>query len=148
MGKELTNQQKKDWAKVIFLQENLTIQEIAAKVGVSRVTMGKWVKEGNWEMYKAALTTTREEQIRNVYLQLAEINKSIAERKENKFPTPAEADTIKKLTAAINDMEKDFGVDIIIGVTKKLLTWMKKRSPEKADEMSYIIDEFIQEKLR
>lgn len=148
MGKELTNQQKKDWAKVIFLQENLTIQEIAAKVGVSRVTMGKWVKESNWEMYKAALTTTREEQIRNVYLQLAEINRSIAERKENKFPTPAEADTIKKLTAAINDMEKDFGVDIIIGVTKKLLTWMKKRSPEKADEMSYIIDEFIQEKLR
>lgn len=148
MGKELTNQQKKDWAKVIFLQENLTIQEIAVKVGVSRVTMGKWVKEGNWEMYKAALTTTREEQIRNVYLQLAEINRSIAERKENKFPTPAEADTIKKLTAAINDMEKDFGVDIIIGVTKKLLTWMKKRSPEKADEMSYIIDEFIQEKLR
>lgn len=148
MGKELTNQQKKDWAKVIFLQENMTIQEIASKVGISRVTLGKWVKEGNWEMYKVALTTTREEQIRNTYLQLAEINKSIADRKENKFPTPAEADTIKKLTAAINDMEKDFGIDIIIGVTKKLLTWMKKRNPEKADEMSYIIDEFIQEKLR
>ena len=148
MGKELTNQQKKDWAKVIFLQENMTIQEIASKVGVSRITLGKWVKEGNWEMYKVALTTTREEQIRNTYLQLAEINKSIADRKENKFPTPAEADTIKKLTAAINDMEKDFGIDIIIGVTKKLLTWMKKRNPEKADEMSYIIDEFIQEKLR
>lgn len=148
MGKELTNQQKKDWARVIFLQENMTIQEIAAKVGISRVTLGKWAKEGNWEMYKVALTTTREEQIRNTYLQLAEINKSIADRKENKFPTPAEADTIKKLTAAINDMEKDFGIDIIIGVTKKLLAWMKKRNPEKADEMSYIIDEFIQEKLR
>lgn len=148
MGKELTNQQKKDWARVIFLQENMTIQEIAAKVGISRVTLGKWAKEGNWEMYKVALTTTREEQIRNTYLQLAEINKSIADRKENKFPTPAEADTIKKLTAAINDMEKDFGIDIIIGVTKKLLGWMKKRNPEKADEMSYIIDEFIQEKLR
>lgn len=148
MKKELTNGQKKEWAKMVYMQDGLNFQEIATKVGISRVTIGKWAKDGNWELYKAALSTTREDQVRTVYLQLAAMNKTIAEREGNKFPTSAEADAIRKLTAAINDMEKDFGIDVVMGVTKKLLVWMRRRNPEQAKELSFLIDEFIQEKLR
>ena len=80
MSKTLTNQQKKDWAKMLYMQGELQSRQIAEKVGVSPVTMSKWSKEGNWEMLRAAVTTTREEQIRNLYMQIAEMNKAIAER--------------------------------------------------------------------
>ena len=33
---DLTNAQKKEWAKTLYLKENLTQQEIADRVGVSR----------------------------------------------------------------------------------------------------------------
>lgn len=62
--------------------------------------MSKWSREGNWEMLRAAVTTTREEQIRNLYMQIAEMNKAIAERGD-KYATSTEADTINKLSAAI-----------------------------------------------
>lgn len=80
MSKTLTNQQKKDWAKMLYMQGELQSRQIAEKVGVSPVTMSKWSREGNWEMLRAAVTTTREEQIRNLYMQIAEMNKAIAER--------------------------------------------------------------------
>lgn len=147
MSKTLTNQQKKDWAKLLFMQGELQIQQIAAKVDVSRATLSRWIKEGNWEMLRAAITTTREEQIRNQYMQIAEINKVIAAR-DNKYPTPAESDTINKLSASINKLEGDYGIADIISVSKQILFWLRKRNADKAVELSYFFDEFIKERLR
>ena len=36
---DLTNQQKREWAKVLYIREDLTQAEIAEKVGVSRRTI-------------------------------------------------------------------------------------------------------------
>lgn len=147
MAKTLTNQQKKDWAKLLFMQGELQNQQIAEKVDVNRITIGKWAKEGNWEMLRAAVTTTREEQIRNLYMQVAELNKTIAAR-DIKYATSAEADAINKLSIAIERMEGDFNIADVISVSKQLLTWLRKRDPEKAIELSYYIDEFVKERLR
>lgn len=62
----LTNQQKKDWAKLLYMQEGLTFLAIAEKVGVNRITVSRWAEKENWEMLRAAVTSTREEQIRNL----------------------------------------------------------------------------------
>ncbi len=45
---DLTNAQKKEWAKTLYLKENLTQQEIADRVGVSRVSVSNWVRAGKW----------------------------------------------------------------------------------------------------
>ena len=85
---DLTNAQKKEWAKTLYLKENLTQQEIADRVGVSRVSVSNWVRAGKWEEQKVGLTLTRQEQVANLYRQVAEINKAIAERPEGeRFPS-------------------------------------------------------------
>lgn len=57
---DLTNAQKKEWAKTLYLKENLTQQEIADRVGVSRVSVSNWVRAGKWEEQKVGLTLTRQ----------------------------------------------------------------------------------------
>ena len=57
---DLTNKQKKEWAGMLYLKENLTQQEIADKVGVSRITVNKWIKAEMWEQQKTGITLTRE----------------------------------------------------------------------------------------
>ena len=52
----LTNKQKRSLAQVLFCKENLTIQETAERVGVSRQTVGKWAKEDKWEEQKVGVT--------------------------------------------------------------------------------------------
>lgn len=46
---ELTSQQKKDYARTLYLKDNLTQQEIADKVGVSRQTIIRWMAAGQWK---------------------------------------------------------------------------------------------------
>ena len=102
---DLTNAQKKEWAKTLYKRENLTQQEIAERVGVSRVTVSNWVRAGKWEEQKAGLTLTRQEQVANLYRQVAEINRAFSSRAVGElFPYSKEADILGKLSAAIRFM--------------------------------------------
>ena len=96
---------------MLYLKEHLTQAEVAERVGVSKQTLCKWVKTEKWEELKASVSLTREEQLANLYRQVAEINKAIARRDEGeRFATSKEADTINKLAAAIEKMEKETGI--------------------------------------
>lgn len=145
---ELTNQQKKEWAKTLYLKENLTQQEIAERVGVSRVSVCNWARAGKWEEQRTALTLTREEQVRALYRQVANINKAIEEREEGKrFATPAEADIIGKLSKSIKQMETEVGIADIISVSTKFIEFLRPIDLEKAKEVTRLMDAFIKSVL-
>jgi transcriptional regulator with XRE-family HTH domain len=140
-------QQIKDHAKMLFLHENLTQKEIAARTHVSEVTLSKWINEEKWESHKVCITIAREEQLKNLYRQIAELNKRIAES-EQKYATPAEADTISKLAGAIDKMESDIGVADIVSVGMKFIGFIRTMDVAKAQEITPLYDSFIKENLR
>ena len=145
---ELTNAQKKEFARTLFLRENLTQQEIAERVGCSRVTISNWARAGKWEEQKAGLTLTRQEQVANLYRQVAEINRTIAERPEGqRFATSKEADILGKLAAAISRMEQEVGIADTISVLTSLVEWLRPADLEKAKELSRLADAFIKSRL-
>lgn len=145
---DLTNAQKKEWAKTLYLRENLTQQEIAERVGVSRVTVSNWVRSGKWEEQKAGLTLTRQEQVSNLYRQVAEINRAISKRPEGeRFPNSKEADILGKLSAAIRNMEQETGIADIISVMTAFVEWLRPLDLDKAKEVTRLADNFIKDKL-
>lgn len=145
---ELTNTQKKEWARTLYLRENLTQQEIAGRVGVSRVTISNWIKSGKWEEHKAGITLTRQEQVNNLYRQVAEINRNIAERKEGeRFASSKEADILGKLSAAISKMEQEVGIADKISVLTDFINWIRELDSDKAKDITALADAYIKDKL-
>lgn len=140
--------QKRDLAKMLFIYENLTQKEIAERVGASEKSLSKWQLEGNWESLKVSITITKEEQLKSLYRQLAELNKAISEREGKRFATASEADVISKLSNAIDKMESDIGVSDIVSVGKKFLTWLRRYDLTRAQEITPLFDSFIKENLR
>lgn len=144
----LNNSQKKQWAQTLYLRENLTQLEIAERVGVSRVTVSKWVRDGKWEEQKAGITLTRQEQVANLYRQVAEINRTIATRHEGeRFPNSKEADILGKLSAAIRNMEQETGIADIISVLTAFIEWLRPLDLDKAKELTRLADAFIKDRL-
>ena len=145
---DLTNAQKKEWAKTLYLKENLTQQEIADRVGVSRVSVSNWVRAGKWEEQKVGLTLTRQEQVANLYRQVAEINKAIAEQHEGeRFPSSKKADILGKLSTTIHKKEQKKGKADNIRVLTGLIDWVRAADLEKAKEITRLADAYIKDKL-
>lgn len=145
---DLTNAQKKEWAKTLYLRENLTQQEIADRVGCSRATVSNWVRAGKWEEQKVGITLTRQEQVGNLYRQVAEINRTIADRPEGeRFATSKEADILGKLAAAISKMEQEIGIADTISVLTSFIEWLRPLDLEKAKEITRFADAYIKDKL-
>ncbi len=144
----LNNSQKKQWAQTLYLRENLTQLEIAERVGVSRVTVSKWVRDGKWEEQKAGITLTRQEQVANLYRQVAEINRTIATRHEGeRFPNSKESDILGKLSAAIRNMEQETGIADVISVLTAFIEWLRPLDLDKAKELTRLADAFIKDRL-
>lgn len=145
----LTNTQKKELAQILIVRENLTQKEAAEKVGVSLVTMNKWYKAGNWEMLKVSVTMTKEEQLKNLMNQVADLNASILERpKGERSATSAEADRITKLSNAIDKLEGDVGIADMTAVGRKFINWLRTFDLDKAKETAPYFDAFIKDNIR
>ena len=145
---ELSNSQKKEWAQTLYLRENLTQAEIAERVGVSRVTISNWIKAGKWEEHKAGITLTRQEQVNNLYRQVAEINRNIASRPDGqRFPSSKEADILGKLSAAISKMEQETGIADKISVLSDFINWLRELDTEQARAITALADSYIKSKL-
>ena len=91
---------------------------------------------------------TKEEQIKNLYRQVAELNRAILEREDGaRFATVPEADTITKLSAAIKKMENDTGIADIVSVGIKFLGWVRKADIDKAKDFAEWWDLFIKDQM-
>lgn len=133
---------------MLYLKDNLTQQEIAEKVGVSRQTIARWAKEEKWEEVKVGITLTREEQIANLHRQVAEINRMINQKEEGqRYANSSEADTLNKLATAIKKLETDVGIADIISVGMKFVNWLRPYDLDRSKEYLKLWEAFIKDSL-
>ena len=145
---DLTITQKKDWAKLLYTKENLTQAEIADRVGVTRVTVNKWINVEKWEMLKVSITMSNEEQLKNLYRQLSEINNTILTREDGaRYAMPAEADVIKKLTIAIKQLQTELGLSEITSVFGGFIQFLRTYDPKQVKEIAPVLDAYVKSKL-
>lgn len=143
------NIDKKDIAKSLYLNGAFTQEEIAEKVGTTRQTVSRWVKQGAWEELKASLTITPAQILAGLNRQIVEINNNINEREEGKrFATVHEADTLAKLASAIKKIEQDVGIADIVDVGIRFTNWLRPLDLDMAKKFNQLLDAFIKEQMK
>ena len=121
--------------------------EIAERVGVSRVTVNKWINAENWEHLKVSVTITKEEQLKNLYRQLAELNGKIAQREQGqRFPNAAEADTSPSWQTHQEDGNggRTGGYHVRV---RRPAQWLRTYDAEQAKQVCPLLDAFVKSKL-
>jgi transcriptional regulator with XRE-family HTH domain len=145
----MKNDQKKELAKLLFINERLTQKEICARVEVSEKTISKWVNTEDWKRLRQSLIITKEEQLRRIYEQIDELNIAISQREPGKrYANSKEGDTLAKLTASAKNLETEASISDIISVSKKFLNWLRPVDLEKAKDFANYMDLFIKDQLK
>lgn len=140
---------RKGIAKSLYINGTYTQEEIADKVGTTRQTVSRWIKDGAWEELKASVTITPAQILSGLNRQIVEINNNINGREEGKrFATVAEADTLAKLASAIKKIEQDVGIADIVDVAIRFTNWLRPLDLGKAKEFNDLLDAFIKDQMR
>jgi len=143
----LTKAQAKEFAKTLYVSENLHQKVIAERVGVTEKTLSKWINEGGWKNLKRSLITTKQNQISLLYDQLEHMNNEIANR-DYKVATSKEADVIIKLTGAIQKLETETGVGETVEVSKKIIELIQSDDLTLAKRVTNYCDILIQSMIK
>lgn len=143
----LNSKQKKEYAKTLYLQGDLTQKEIAVKVDVSENTLSKWCNENDreWDKMRMSLLTSKSTILRMLY---DVVHKLTTEAKESEKPDAKLADQIVKYTASINNMETETSIAEIIEVSRMFINWMLGLDVNMAMNVAHHFDQFIKERLK
>jgi len=145
----MTKKEAREYAALLYMKnEGLTLQDIAAKVGVHANTITKWKREDDWDGLASVLLTTRHEQLKRLYQMLKAKNDDIMSREEGqRFPCKADADVLSQVTKSIQNLEQDMGVGNIIDVFIKFITFVGKIDGQMAKKIVEFQDAFVKAQL-
>ncbi len=125
--KGLSIQQKKEYAKLLYTKDtSISQKEIASKCDVSEKSIGKWIKEENWETLRDAMSLSRDEQIRSLNEQWNELNRAIKKKQPGKrYADSSEADILAKLSKAKSELETKVDVSKAVDFGKGLINYVR-----------------------
>lgn len=138
----LSKTQEKEYAKILYVNEKLTQKEIAERVNVTEKTVGKWIEAGGWNKLRQSLLATKPYNIDLMYQTLTQLNESFI----GKVPTPAQLDSVSKITASIKSLETDLGLGEIFTVGMNFIQWVRLNQPDKVKDVYNLFDAFINSK--
>ena len=146
----MTNEQKKDLAQLLYTRGIVTHQgELALRVDVTEDTISKWKKAGSWDDMKKSLLTTRQEELRNLYDQLSELNAAIKQKPEGeRYADSKQADIQRKITASIRELETETSVAQVVDVFIGFSEFIRKQADlDTAKQVSDLQDAYIKKLL-
>lgn len=110
MNTELLWNDRREWAKALYLHLGKSIREIAATVGADESTLSNWIKDGLWEEMKRNMLTSKKAQLERYYLLLENLNSK--QKSENGEPNTRIINAIIKLTTANWKMKTIFALPL------------------------------------
>lgn len=144
----MTRNDKKNLACNLYLETDFDQKQIAEIVKVTPKTLTKWKNDGYWESLKAARTITKENIVSNTFTMLYNMDTMILQRTDMPYPTAGEADTMSKLSAKIDNLDKRLNLGTYASTLKEFLGWLISSDIESAKDYSKLMMDFLQVKAK
>lgn len=136
-------EKNKELARLYYLNGD-TQKLIAERIGISRVTIGKWISDGGWDTIRTAKSITRKELV-------SKMMSAASEKLDN---NEMSFDEMSKLAATIKELDKQTNVVTLLEVFTLYDEWLvarmqidKELSAELVKTMNRYQDIFISEQL-
>ena len=136
---------KREIAQILYLQGNLPKKDIADKVGVSAQTITKWAAEDKWDSLKKNLLTGKKQRLSELYDELAEFNRMIADKEGYKVATSKEADARRKLITDIKELESKYSIAQTTQIAIDFCEFLKPIDLVLAQKVAALLQAFINE---
>jgi predicted DNA-binding protein YlxM (UPF0122 family) len=136
--------EKKQQAKELFFQTDLSKTQIANLLGISRRSLHYWVKDEHWDRLRESATqlpALLAEKCYHIFGHLTD--QYLSELRATKPITHKEADTLHKLVITIGKLKNRSTLNENIETFSYFLEGLKKQAPELATQVTPYIDKYL-----
>ena len=134
---------QKDYAKLLFTNFDMSIQDIANITETDEATVRNWIKTGSWNDLKSTLLTSKQNELQFLYALL----NSISGKRNSGELSSKDLDTYLKCSAAIKNLEVEASISQIVDTGMLFITWLRRRNNDLAKTFTMHWDTFIKQRL-
>ncbi len=139
------NLEKKQLAKNLFFQTELTKTQIANMLGVSRRSITYWIKEGDWLRLKTSATHLPSLLAETCYHMIGHLTDAyLSERRLTNPVSHKEIDGLYKLTLTIGKLKNRSTLNESMEMFGFFLDGLRRKKPDLAVELTPFIEEYIE----
>ncbi len=135
----------KEQARKLYMQSDLSQQQIAGNVGVNPRTLYGWIREGDWKRARKAALDIPLMLLEQNYIQFAGLNEDILSREDRPYPTKEEADIMRKLSATIKQLKEPGNVTFAdtTQVLMQFSMYLRKRDKDMSMTVVNIMNDYV-----
>ena len=141
----MTQKQKVDVARTLYLMTEKNQKEICEVVKWSEKTFTEQKQKGKWNELRDTKSLTKQQIISMLHTQLLKI--SDVAKDENRLLSAREVDSIAKLASSIDKLEKKATIETYIEVFEEFNRWLMVVNVDFAQRNNHFQDLFIQSKI-
>ena len=133
---------EQDLAKDLYMQTDLTQQQIADMLDVSRRSVWLWIKKGKWEEMKLAARQMPGLILQDIFNHITAVNDKIREREPgDRCPTMEEVEKLRKLINMTNSIKKKHAGAYMESFAE-ILCYVRKEDRELAAKLAPHIENY------
>lgn len=121
----------RETARVLYMAGE-TQESIAERVGVNRATVGRWVKQCEWEKVRAARTITRSELTNKLLVTIDRLIEQVNNSDDPELMANL-GDRLSKMSAVVEKLDKKANIVNVIEVFMAFSKWLEFRSKTDPD---------------
>ena len=138
------NLEKKQLAKNLFFQTDLTKTQIAAMLGISRRSVTYWIKEGDWLRLKTSAAHLPSLLAEKCYHMIGHLTDAyLSERRLTNPVSHKEIDGLYKLTLTIGKLKNRSTLNESMEMFGFFLDGLRSKNPGLAVELTPYIEEYV-----
>ena len=141
----MTRKQKIDVARTLYLLTEKSQKEICVVVGWTEKTFTEQKQKGKWNELRDTKSLTKQQIISMLHSQTLKLIE--AAKDENRLLSAREVDSIAKLAASIDKLEKKATLETYIEVFEEYNKWLMSVNMNFAQINNHHQDLFIQSKI-
>ncbi|HRH66230.1 MAG TPA: hypothetical protein PLU53_08035 [Bacteroidia bacterium] len=141
----MNQKQKLEVARTLYLMTEKTQKEISEVVGWSEKTFTEQKQKGKWNELRDTKSLTKQQIISMLHTQTLKLVE--AAKDEGRLLTAKEVDSIAKLAASIDKLEKKVTIETYIEVFEEYNKWLMVKDMNFAQANNHQQDLFIQSKI-
>jgi hypothetical protein len=129
-------------ARIMYLQCETTVKELAQIILVEQEVVDKWIQNGEWDSFRQSLSISKKKQLKYLYKALNTLTSKLNATDE---PAHKDVELMVKYSTMIKNIDTEHDLTGLLHIAETFVRWLYKKNEPLAKTVTLELETYIKE---